>query len=445
MKNIPRFPESIAAMIRAVDYFEVTHVDNAMPEVPVMSPKLSVPLDPTTDGQWFVTGDIDGDGAVEIVTARNHTDEGTPPHVTSVTARKLDGSMLWQWGDPAAGGWRLGYDVACQIHDWDGDGKLEVLLATHSELVELDGATGRERRRLKIPIGASDCLTFVDLSGAGRRGELLVKDRYFNIYAINYDGKLLWHVGWPGGQRTAHQPYPIDIDGDGREEVVVGYALAGPDGKLRWTFEPPVYDEPLGHLDACRVFRRGRTPGDWRLVCTACGHRGILMLDGEGNKLWQHEGAHYESIDIGRLDPHDDSPRIVVDLVEWPANVHSLMIIDEAGTQLGAMKLRNPRLHTTMDLLGLGHDQIVLPSARAVFGHRGQWLARLDLPAYGDIVQKGDMTGSGRVGMAVSTPDTEGEGRSPIPAKSMIHMFEITHPHAAKTDVLGCGENYTLY
>ena len=432
-------------MSRAADFFDVTHVDDAPGDVPVVAPKLSVPLDAGVDGQWFVTGDIDGDGAVEIITARNHMDDSTPPHVTSVTARKLSGELLWTWGDPAAGGWRLGYDVACQVHDWDGDGRLEVVLATHNELVELDGATGAERRRLKIPTGASDCLTFVDLAGRGHRRELLVKDRYYNIYALNYDGKLLWHVGWPGGHRTAHQPYLLDIDGDGREEVVVGYALADADGKLRWTFEPPTYDEPLGHLDACRVFRRGPAPADWRLVCTCCGHRGIVMLDGDGNKLWQHEGAHYESIDIGRLDPRDAAPRIVVDLLEWPANRQWLMVIDEAGTQLGRIELANPRLHTLMDLLGLGHDQIVMPSARAVFDHRGEWLARLDLPADGDIVQKGDMTGSGYVGMAVSTPcddDSDHNYRPPSPA---IHLFEITHAHAVKTNILGCGENYTLY
>ena len=432
-------------MTRAADFFDVTHAAGPPADVPVVRAKVSVPLDGRIDGEWFVTGDIDGDGAVEIVTARNHMDDTTPPHVTSVCARKLDGSVLWTWGDAAAGGWRLGYDVACQVHDWDGDGNAEVILATHSELVELDGATGAERRRLRIPIGASDCLTFADLAGRGHRGELLVKDRYFNIYALDYDGELLWHVGWPGGHRTAHQPYPIDIDGDGREEVVVGYALADADGKLRWTFEPTPYDEPLGHLDACRVFRRGPTPADWRLVCTCCGHRGIVMLDGEGNKLWQLTGPHYESIDIGRLDPRDAEPRIVVDLVEWPANLHSLMIIDEAGTQLGQIGLANPRLHTVMDLLGLGHDQIVMPSARAVFGHRGQWLARLDLPADGNIVQKGDMTGSGTVGMAVSTTAGTTTDKSAIPDSPTIQLFEITHPHATKTNTLGCGENYTLY
>ncbi|MHC4986690.1 MAG: hypothetical protein ACYTFO_11115, partial [Planctomycetota bacterium] len=104
-------------MTRADDFFDLDCTGDPPSDVPAVSPKSTVPLDGDTDGAWFVTGDIDGDGELEIVTARNYADDTTPAHVNSVQARKLDGSVLWQWGDPAAGGYRLGYDVACQIHD----------------------------------------------------------------------------------------------------------------------------------------------------------------------------------------------------------------------------------------------------------------------------------------------------------------------------------------
>ncbi|HDZ21177.1 hypothetical protein LCGC14_0093780 [marine sediment metagenome] len=426
-------------MGRAADFFDVTCSGEPPTDLPTLAPAVSVPLSRDLDGAWFVTGDIDGDGAIEIVTARNDSTDTIPPHVTSVTARKLDGSILWQWGDPTAGGFRLGYDVACQIHDWDGDGKAEVILLTRGELVELDGATGRERRRIKIPDDATDCVNFADLDGVGHRGQVIVKDRYYNVYALDYDGRLRWHIAWPGGHRTAHQPYAMDIDGDGREEVLVGYGLADPDGKLRWTFTPPPYPEPLGHLDACRVFRRGPSPADWRLVCTCCGHRGIVMLDGEGRIQWALTQRHYESIDIGRIVPGDPTPRIVVDVGQEPNDQSLLMVIDGSGTQLGRIMMEHPRLHTTLDALGLGYDQILQADARGVLGHRGQWLGRIDLPGAGNTVQKGDMTGSGCVGLAISTGDSEtGDG-------AMIHLFDISGPHATKTDILGCGENFTLY
>jgi hypothetical protein len=424
-------------MNQAADFFDVDRSGQPPADLPVITPVRSVPLDPDIDGAWFVTGDIDGDGEIEIVTARNYIDDEVPPNVTSVVARKLDGSILWQWGDTAAGGFRLGYDVACQIHDWDGDGKLEVILLTRGEIVELEGATGKERRRIPIDPDATDCLAFADLAGAGRRGELIYKDRYYQTWAMDYSGKELWTVRFPGGWRTAHQPYPIDIDGDGRDEVVVGYALVGPEGEIRWTFEPPEFDEPLGHLDCCRIFRRGETPADWRLVITPCGHRGLVMIDGEGRKLWELVDDHYESIDIGHIDPDSAEPRIVID-VALARGEHVIMIVDGDGCQLGQMHFKNPRFHMAIDVLGLGHDQIVQPDSRGIFNHRGDWLARLDLPAKGDIIQRGDMTGNGRVGFAISTGDAES-------GNNAIHLFEFNHDHAVKTATLGCGENFTLY
>ena len=425
-------------MTRADDFFDLDCTGDPPADVPAVAPKVSVPLDGATDGAWFVTGDIDGDGEIEIVTARNYADDATPAYVTSVQARKLDGSVLWQWGDTSAGGYRLGYDVACQIQDWDGDGKLEVVLATRGALVELDGATGAERRRITIADDATDCVTFADLAGRGRRQEVIVKDRYHQTWAMDYDGRELWTVRLPGGYRTAHQPCPMDIDGDGRDEVLVGYALAGPEGEIRWTFQPPEFDEPLGHLDCCRVFQRGPTPADWRLVITPCGHRGLIMIDGEGRKLWELTEDHYESIDVGRIDPDADEPRIIID-VALLGGQHVLMIVDGDGRQLGQMHFKNPRFHTTFDVLGLGYDQIIQPAACGIFDYRGQWLARLGLPGPGDIIQRGDMTGAGRMGFAISTGDSE-TGSNPA-----IHLFEIDHPHAIPTDTLGCGENFTLY
>ncbi len=126
-------------------------------QAPLIRPWRTVPLDPEYSGAWVVLGDIDGDGQVEIVSARN-VNEGDVHYTSAVAAQRLDGSVLWRWGDPHIGRRGLHHDVACQIYDWDGDGAQEVMLCTRDALVELDGATGRERRRLPIPPEATDCL-----------------------------------------------------------------------------------------------------------------------------------------------------------------------------------------------------------------------------------------------------------------------------------------------
>ena len=90
----------------------------------------------------------------------------------------------------------------------------------------------------------------------------------------------MWMVKEPAGYHTAHQPRPIDIDGDGRDEIMAGYALLNPDGTLRWVFQSEKVKQKAGHLDCCRVVREGKKPEDFRLVLTCCGANNIAMVDG---------------------------------------------------------------------------------------------------------------------------------------------------------------------
>ena len=209
--------------------------------------------------------------------------------------------MLWRWGNPEIGRKQLHHDVACQIYDWDGDGRNEVVLCTEGSLVELDGATGREKRRLPLPKDATDCLVFANLSGRPRATDVLVKTRYTQIWAFNRDGKQLWTVENPGGYRTAHQPVPVDLDGDGRDEIMAGYAMLNADGSTRWVFKSQKVDQARGHCDCFRLVRAGKTPEEFRFVMTFCGANGIALLDGHGKPIWEVTGEHFESVDVGRI------------------------------------------------------------------------------------------------------------------------------------------------
>ena len=207
-------------------------VPPAEPNAPVVQPWRRITLDPEYSGAWVVAGDLDGDGAVEIVSARN-VDRNDVHYTSAAVAQRLDGRVLWRWGNPKIGRKPLHHDVACQIYDWDGDGRNEVVLCTEGFLVELDGATGREKRRLPLPKDATDCLVFANLSGNKRPTDVLVKTRYTQLWAFNRDGKQLWTVENPGGYRTAHQPVSVDLDGDGRDEVMAGYAMLNANGSAR--------------------------------------------------------------------------------------------------------------------------------------------------------------------------------------------------------------------
>lgn len=419
--------------------FDVTDIGKPDETVPVIEPWKVIPLDPEYGGMWVTAGDLDGDGQAEIVSAENYNKEDT--HYTSaVVAQRLDGSVLWRWGDPGVGRKIWHHDVACQIHDWDGDGKNEVVLSGNGFLAELDGATGREKRRWPIPEDASDCLVFCDLSGKGRPTDALVKNRYLQIWAYNYEGKLLWTVKEPGGYRTAHQPRPVDLDGDGRDEIMAGYAMLNSDGSVRWVYRSKTVDQSKGHLDCMRVARQGAKPDDFRLAITCCGSNNIAMLDGNGKILWEVPGYHFESINIGRVDPDSPSPQILVDIDHRQPNESPLWLLDANGVRLGQITATYCRHHKLLDWNGDGLDEIFNADNRAVYDQHGQRIATLarqklnDPTLQGeDSILLGDMTGDGVRDILIVTPET-------------VSIFKNEKGQKPKEPVpLGAELNVTLY
>src|SRR4051812_18576918 len=56
-------------------------------------------------------------------------------------------------------------------------------------------------------------------TGSLRRWGVLVKDRYSHFWLFDAGLKRLWQ----GEGQTGHYPYPWDLDGDGRDEIAIGY------------------------------------------------------------------------------------------------------------------------------------------------------------------------------------------------------------------------------
>lgn len=325
--------------------FNVDLTTYPVEELPVVEPAAVIAIAPEYAGAWTVAGDLDGDGQVELVQARLWEQNDTHA-VAAVSAYRLDGSVLWRWGNPAEGVAALHSDAPCQIHDWNCDGRPEVVLATRTHVVVLDGATGAELWRFATPDPeAADCLVFARLSGA-ERDDVLLKDRYHRIWAYTWDGRLLWTVTDPGGMKTAHQPYPVDLDGDGRDAIIAGYAVLNHDGKLLWALDGAALQLGRGHLDCARVLQRGPRPEDWRLAFACCGDNALLCLDGRGRLVWEQRGLHFESLFIGPMIPGCADRQLVVDIVDYENPSPSpLQVYDLNGMLLGEMNTASSRLH----------------------------------------------------------------------------------------------------
>jgi hypothetical protein len=410
-------------------------------DAPVLAPWRIIEPDQAYHGQWLVAGDLNGDGLAEIVTARQDNQR-----VTTVLATRLDGKTLWRWGKPNTGVPQLNSDVPVQIYDLDGDGRPEVYLSIEGGLLVLDGRTGKESRRLKLPDGlkVADCITFANLRGGPRARDIIIKDRYTQLWAYTDDWKLLWH--WrPARYKTCHHPTLIDIDGDGRDEVMAGYTMLDDNGRELWTIEVDKIDQSRGHLDCCEVLAAGKRPEDFRLVVSFCGANAMAIVDGEGALKRVLMGEHYESIDVGKVRADLPGKQIVVDVAHQTFRKGALSLFDSEGSILGSYLCGDSRHHRLIDWDGDGTEEILAAQEQRLLDGNGQCVFRLGptdaFKRATPVPPDQDHEPFGLIG------DLDGDERPEIILYSMKRILIYRSENAARVPSLklGTGVNVTLY
>jgi len=420
--------------------FDVIDTGAAGTDVPRIPPWRTVVLDPEYGGLWLVAGELDGDGEAEIVSAENFN-EGDVHYTSAVAAQKLNGTVLWRWGDPKAGRKNWHHDVACQIYDLDGDGRNEVVVCPRGYVVVLQGATGKELCRWPIPEDATDCVAFCNLRGTPQASDVLVKNRYDQIWAYSSEGALLWTVHRPGDYRTAHQPRPVDLDGDGRDEIMAGYAMLNSDGSARWVYKSNAVEQERGHRDCMRVLRAGATPEEFLLAITCCGANNLAVIDGTGAIKWELPGRHFESIQIGMIVPDRPGPQILVDIDHEPTGAGPLWVVDADGKVAGKILTAYSRHHRLVEWTGDGFDEIVNADNQALYSNMGKRIGVFEFPGNADAAAggfetsalAGDMTGDGVPDVLMITP-------------SMVCIYKNERGNRpAEPAPLGTGINVTLY
>jgi hypothetical protein len=224
----------------------------------------------------------------------------------------FDGKQLWQIGEPDTWKQHLTNDVAFQIHDLDGDGKSEVVYTLHQELIVAEGATGKTLRKIptpnvpetaeavykKFPRVLGDALLFADFRGTGRASDLVLKDRYYHFWTFDDQLKPLFN----GRCNTGHYPYATDIDGDGHDELAIGYSLYDYRGQQLWTLENELKD----HADGIAVMRMSPDPQAEPVVFCCASDEGAYFADIRGKILRHHRVGHAQNPTVANL--RDDLP-----------------------------------------------------------------------------------------------------------------------------------------
>jgi outer membrane protein assembly factor BamB len=241
----------------------------------------------------MLLGDLNGDGRMEMLLVHpdNRQDVRYIPHqVQCLTAFDLEGNLLWQTGTPDSGAGSAGSDYPAQIADIDGDGQLEVLCVMDGRFLILNGRTGEVKASHELPNEhAHDCIILANLTGGAYASDIILKDRYHTMWALDRHFNLLWtHEGNPG-----HFPWVYDLDGDGKDEVMAGYDLLDHDGQKLWSCK-----NLEDHADCIWV---GDVNGDGQPELVIGGSV-TVMYDRFGKELWRYEGSiESQHIALGRF------------------------------------------------------------------------------------------------------------------------------------------------
>lgn len=239
-------------------------------------------------------GDIDGDGRMELVMVQpdSDLDDRYFPHsVHCATAFDLDGRLLWQLGAPDPNAKASGADIPAQIYDIDGDGRLEFICAREGRLEIRDGATGALKKQAPLPDEqAHDCIIIADLEGRGNARNIILKNRYEKLWALDGELRVMWeHEG-----NVGHYPWPYDLDGDGRDELIAGYTVLNGDGRPLWTIDMK------DHADCIWI---GDINADGRPEVVVGGDD-ITAWTNDGRLLWRFtDTVESQNVAIGNLRP----------------------------------------------------------------------------------------------------------------------------------------------
>ncbi len=287
-------------------------------------------------------GDLDGDGEPDFVvrTPATGVDPGVQGQhydsVYTIAAYRRDGVRLWSYslGEGVEPGvWYSPYAV----YDFDGDGRAEVALRIcpdgtrdeahhvqngHEYLVVLDGATGREIARAAWPerswrLGDRNRQSRHQIGMAyidGRTPAILACRGTYRAMLVDawelHNGKLrkLWR--WDGDEENpvirsqgAHNMVAGDVDGDGRDEILLGACMLDDNGSLLWS-------AGVGHPDKTYLTDIDPTrPGMEVLLCVEVHHedgRGVCCVDAAtGGQLWNigRDTRHVGDGMVADIDP----------------------------------------------------------------------------------------------------------------------------------------------
>ena len=273
----------------------------------------------------FTLVNLDDDEGLEVLVKEwrdwSYRGRGDYKRRNSVPARLYafdhDGKALWTYEHGK--GVNVGVNFAPTIAaDLDGDGVAEIYTRKaddtkgrwpdtalpetgHDWIVRLDPASGEETARAAWPphhgypgngqimIGYLDGESPAIIACGGPY------QKKMTVRAYRPDLTLIWETTWKGGDGS-HTPSCADVDGDGRDEVILGSVVLDHDGSVLWKRD-------LGHVDLAVAADIDRsTPGLEILFGSQDRAFTGVVRGKDGQVLWSKRQKTHSQEGVGEFD-----------------------------------------------------------------------------------------------------------------------------------------------
>lgn len=305
-------------------------------------------------GPCCAVADFNGDGRNELFclqTAGAHANSFLDPRLnpgagykTGVEDQELfcmtladsRGGVLWQVGRPWAlerpYSWNGNNNQFCELSDIDGDGRSEIVFVHKGELRVHDGRTGALRAAKKMPHEGFLLPRVIRTDHSGRQHIFIksVTDSFSHSYgnpSLLLDHRL--NVVWekdniPG---AGHRAGFADVDGDGLDEMLIGFGLYDHDGTRLWAHEPMSSED---HLDD---FAIADLDGDGQMEF-AMAHDGhaATVHNLDGTERFRVDMHHCQTIQAGKFFTREPGLQLLLtDKAMGPAREREAIVVRHDG------------------------------------------------------------------------------------------------------------------
>ncbi len=362
-------------------------------------------------------GHLLGDGSWQIVLAQmqKRVTGDAYGFISCLTAIDLDGNVLWQLGEPSEQSDVLGKvsaDMPLQVYDIDHDGFDEIIVGWDFEIRILDGRTGAVKRAARTPYADEpdlhsvpydtyafdrlnpDGIRICNFRGLEHPSDILIKDRYCRVWALDDQLNPLWYFKSP--TNTGHCPLPVDVDGDGRDEVLVGYRLLDGDGSELWHY--PITED---HTDEIVAGKFMPHDDNGYFACVS-GTQGFFIGDFHGHIIARDMIGHAQRVSVANYCPEREGFEIAV--TNFWGHQGCIFLYDAHGNQIWEMENEmNGNIIAPVNWDGSGVE-LILTNAEP---HRGGLLN-------GDGVRAVAFPDDGHPDLCVEVMDLTGDERDEL-------------------------------